>query len=98
MYCLTEHFSIHLIKGASLKSNVRDWEMKSKSEAIREKAGGKQIRKSSNELSLRNSLELDSEKAGSLLGQQLPVCPPRGPLNASGFSLARSSGHRSKGK
>lgn len=52
---LTKHFSIHLIKGASLKSNVRDWEMKQKSEAIREKAGGKQIRKLSNELSLRIS-------------------------------------------
>lgn len=33
-----------------------------------------------------------------LLGQQLPVCPQREPLKESGFSLARSSGHRSKGK
>lgn len=68
MYCLTENFSTHLIKGASLKYNVRDWEMKLKSEAIREKARGKQIRKLSNELSLRISLELVSEKPTDSLG------------------------------
>lgn len=47
---------MYSIKRGSLISDVQDWEMKSKSGAIRKKAEGKKIIKLQNELSLHDGL------------------------------------------